>query len=168
MTSELGKGDQRQRRAVIFESYGWDDAAGIAKRIKATLEEADYEVWIDREHISHNETDFWTPLQQALDDCKLVVALLSPYSRRLESDIAHSPWMSICHNELIMARNMDKPVIPVTVIACKPPLAIVHYDPIDFTNWQISTETCIGSAKASRRLLGANTAITSTAFRATV
>jgi hypothetical protein len=141
MKSEVGHVGSQQCRAIIFESYGWDDATEIANRIKATLQEAGYDVWIDRERIRPEERDFWRPLEKALDKSELVVALLSPYSRRLENDIARSPWISICHNELVMARNMNKTVVPVTVIDCKPPLAIVHYDPIDFTNWQSSPET---------------------------
>jgi hypothetical protein len=141
MNSEVDQAGLEQRRAIIFESYGWDDSTEIANRIKATLQEAGYDVWIDRERIGPDERDFWRPLEQALDKSELVVALLSPYSRRLDNDVARSPWISICHNELIMARNMNKTVVPVTVIDCKPPLAIVHYDPIDFTNWQSSPET---------------------------
>jgi hypothetical protein len=141
MSSEVDRTDlQRQPGAIIFESYGWDDAKVIANRIKDSLREAGFSVWIDREHIKHDETDFWTPLEQALDKCELVVALLSPYSGRREGDVEHSPWMSICNNELIMAVRMNKTVVSVAVIECRPPLAIVHYDPIDFTNWQTSPE----------------------------
>jgi TIR domain len=141
MSSEADQASSEQRRAIIFESYGWDDAREIANRIKATLQEAGYDVWIDRERIRHDERDFWRPLEMALEESELVVALLSPYSGRLDNDVARNPWMSICHNELIMARNMNKTVVPITVIDCKPPLAIVHYDPIDFTNWHSSPET---------------------------
>jgi TIR domain len=140
MTSEADRMDMPPRQAVIFESYGWGDAADIARRIKASLEEAGYEVWIDSEIISPDEADFWKPLEAALGHCELVVALLSPHSRRLEGDLSASPWMSICHNELIMAVQMRKTVVPATVIECRPPLAIAHYDPIDFTKWPSSPE----------------------------
>ena len=77
-----------QDRAVIFESYGWRDAGDIAKRLKPSLESAGFEVWIDREHIRPDAVDFWSPLQQALEKCKLVVALLSPHSVRREREIS--------------------------------------------------------------------------------
>ena len=67
-----------------------------------------------------------------------MVALLSPYSVRLTSDMANAEGISVCHNELILAVRMKKAVISVTVIECEPPLAINHYEPIDLTNWQSS------------------------------
>jgi len=127
-----------QDRAVIFESYGWRDAGDIAKRLKTSLERAGFEVWIDREHIRPDAVDFWSPLQQALENCKLVVALLSPHSVRREREISAADEFSVCHNELIMAVRMKKAVVSVTVVECEPPLAINLYDPIDFTGWSRS------------------------------
>ncbi len=131
-------GDQSQPGAVIFESYGWGDAADIAKKIKTSLETAGFQVWLDSDHIRPDAEDFWTPLQTALESCKLVIALLSPHSVRLESDVATAHGISVCHNELILAVRMKKAVISVTVIDCEPPLAINHYEPIDLTNWRSS------------------------------
>ena len=128
----------RQRGAVIFESYGWIDAPDIARKIKASLEAHGFDVWLDSDHISPDEQDFWTPLQTALERCRLVVALLSPHSVRLEGDHDDARRMSVCHNELIQAVRMQKVVVPVVVIECEPPLAINHYDPIDLTGWNAS------------------------------
>ena len=125
---------------MIFESYGWGDAAEVAKRIKTSLEEADYEVWIDSEHLRPDDTHFPLYLQEALEGSKLVVALLSPHSVRLEGEAALARRMSVCHNELILAVQRDIPVVPVTVVECDPPLAINHYDPIAFTDWQNSPD----------------------------
>jgi TIR domain len=130
----------RQRRAVIFESYGRADATDAASRIKLSLEENGYQVWIDREHLAEDEPDFWHPIEQALKSSEVVIALISPHSRRLEGDVEISPRMSVCHNELIAAVQMDKTVVCVTVVECKPPLAIAHYDPIPFTNWSASPD----------------------------
>jgi hypothetical protein len=127
------------RRAVIFESYGWGDAEEIARRIRASLEEAEYDVWIDREHLKRDDPLFPVELQKALENCGLVVALLSPHSVRLEGDIAAASRMSWCQNELIFADHRDMPVVPVTVVKLGPdlaiPFAINKYEPIDFTNW---------------------------------
>jgi hypothetical protein len=130
----------RRRRAVIFESYGRADATDAASRIKLSLEEHGYQVWIDREHLAEDEPDFWHPIEQALKSSEVVIALISPHSRRLEGDVEISPRMSVCHNELIAAVQMDKTVVCVTVVECKPPLAIAHYDPIPFTNWSTSPD----------------------------
>jgi TIR domain/AAA ATPase domain len=136
-TSQVVQGD-RQPGAVIFESYGWVDAPDIARKIKASLEAHGFEVWLDSDHIRPDEVDFWSPLQTALERCKLVVALLSPYSVRLEGDNDAARRISVCHNELIQAVRMQKAVVPVVVIECEPPLAINHYDPIDLTGWNAS------------------------------
>jgi hypothetical protein len=136
-SSQTGSGEAAGR-ALIFESYGWSDAAEIAARIRRSLEEAGFEVWLDSDHIRPDEPDFWRPLQSALESCRLVIALLSPHSVRLEDDLAAARNMSVCHNELILAVRMKKAVVSVTVIDCEPPLAINQYDPIDMTDWQSS------------------------------
>jgi TIR domain/AAA ATPase domain len=128
-----------QDRVIIFESYGWRDAADVAKRLKTSLERAGFEVWIDRAHIRPDAVDFWSPLQQALEKCKLIVALLSPHSIRRESEISVANGVSVCHNELVMAVRMNKTVVSVTVVECEPPLAINLYEPIDFTRWNRSS-----------------------------
>jgi hypothetical protein len=136
MSSEIVSDVAERDRAVIFESYGWRDAGEIAKRLKASLEHAGFEVWIDKEHIKADAIDFWSPLQQALEKCKLVVALLSPHSVRGEG--AEAKDVSVCHNELVMAVRMKKAVVSVIVVECEPPLAINLYEPIKFTDWSRS------------------------------
>jgi hypothetical protein len=137
---QVAGGEPPQRRAVIFESYGRGDATDAAEKIKLSLRENGYEVWIDRDHLAPDERDFWQPIETALKGSHVVVALLSPHSRRLEGDMSANPRMSVCHNELISAVQMDKTVVCVTVTECKPPLALIQYDPIPFTNWSSSPE----------------------------
>ena len=135
-----GSRNHSLRRAAIFESYGRGDATDAAEQIKLSLRQEGYDVWIDREHLAADEQDFWHPIEAALKSSQVVVALLSPHSRRLEGDLGANPRMSVCHNELISAVQMDKTVVCVTVMECKPPLALIHYDPIPFTNWNSSPE----------------------------
>jgi hypothetical protein len=123
--------------AAIFESYGWVDAGEIAQRLKASLEEAGYEVWIDREHLRPDDQHFWLALEAALNHCSLVVALLSPHSVRLEGDDS-THATSICHYELMLAVRKEKAVLPVVVVDCDTPLAIIRYEPLNFTGWQAS------------------------------
>jgi hypothetical protein len=145
MSSDLAVGTPApappsRRGAVIFESYGWADAAEIAQRLKTSLEEAGYQVWIDREHLRPDDEHFWLALEAALNHCSLVVALLSPYSVRLEGERSTEHGASICHYELMLAVRKDKPVLPVVVIDCDTPLAIIRYEPFRFTGWQASPE----------------------------
>jgi hypothetical protein len=121
--------------AAIFESYGWADAGEIAQQLKASLEKAGYEVWIDREHLRPDDEHFWLALEAALNHCSLVVALLSPHSVRLEGERDTPHGASVCHYELMLAVRKDKPVLPVVVIDCDTPLAIIRYEPFRFTDW---------------------------------
>jgi hypothetical protein len=138
MTLEINQDGPMQRRPVIFLSYSWEDAAEVANQIKASLEEVGYDVWIYSEHIRPDDEHFRWLLEEALEKCRLFVALLSPYSVRLEGDVGTVSRMSMLHNELILAVRKNLPVVPVTVIKCNLPLPINHYDPIDFTAWQSS------------------------------
>jgi hypothetical protein len=124
--------------AAIFESYGWADAGEVAQRLKASLEEAGYEVWIDREHLRPEDQHFWLALEAALNRCELVVALLSPHSVRLDGEASTAHGASICHYELMLAVRKEKAVLPVVVIDCDTPLAIIRYEPLHFTGWSAS------------------------------
>jgi hypothetical protein len=124
--------------AAIFESYGWADAGEIAQRLKVSLEEAGYEVWIDREHLRPDDEHFWLALEAALSHCSLVIALLSPHSVRLEGELDTPHGASICHYELMLAVRKEKAVLPVVVIDCDTPLAIIRYEPLHFTGWGTS------------------------------
>ena len=120
---------------AIFESYGWGDARAIAQRLKDSLESAGYDVWIDREHLRPDDEHFWLALERALNQCSLVVALLSPHSVRLHGEHATPQGASICHYELMLAVRKEKAVLPVVVIDCDTPLAIIRYEPLYFTAW---------------------------------
>ncbi len=75
-----------------------------------------------------------------MNRCSLVVALLSPHSVRLEGEQGTPHGASVCHYELMLAVRKDKPVLPVVVIDCDTPLAIVRYEPFRFTGWQASPD----------------------------
>jgi len=128
----------KREGAAIFESYGWADAGEIAQRLKASLEGAGYEVWIDREHLRPDDEHFWLALEEALNRCTLVVALLSPHSVRLEGERRTPHGASICHYELMLAVRKEKAVLPIVVIDCDTPLAIIRYEPLHFTGWRAS------------------------------
>ena len=62
----------------IFESYGWQDAADVAGRLKDSLEESGYQVWIDREHLRPDDKHFSFALEDAVSNSEVVVALTQP------------------------------------------------------------------------------------------
>jgi hypothetical protein len=96
----------------IFESYGWNDAADVAQRLKDSLEESGYEVWIDREHLHHDDLHFSLALEDAVSNSEVVVALLSPHSVR---GLTGDQRTSICYNEVRLAHRLERPIVPVKV-----------------------------------------------------
>jgi len=127
-------------RALIFQSYGWGDATEVSQRLKEALEASGYAVWLDREKLDPDDREFWLGLEAALKECDLVVALLSPYSVRLQGDREAGDHASVCHSELILAVQKQKPIVPIMVISCEQPLSIISYRLIDLTDWTRSTE----------------------------
>src|SRR5262249_37528155 len=81
---------------------------------------------------------FWLALEAALNRCELVVALLSPHSVRLDGEASTEHGASLCHYELMLAVRKEKAVLPVVVIDCDTPRAIIRYEPLHFTAWSPS------------------------------
>jgi hypothetical protein len=128
--------EQKSRRLVhIFQSYGWLDATTIAQKLKESLVDAGYDVWIDREHLREDDKHFSLALEAALQNSEVVVALLSPHSvRGLGQQEVRS---SICYNELRFAEEIGRPIVPVRVqkFAGAPPFLIIKYRRIDWLDW---------------------------------
>jgi hypothetical protein len=119
----------------IFESYGWRDAVDVAQRLKDSLIQAGYQVWIDREHLRADDKHFSLALEQAITGSEVVVALLSPHSvRGATGDDVRS---SICYNELRLADELQRPIVPVRVrkFIGPPPFLIIKYRRVDWLDW---------------------------------
>lgn len=131
--AEAGSGTRRVVR--IFQSYGWHDAAEIAQRLKASLTEAGYDVWLDREHLREDDRHFSIALEEAVRNSEVVLALLSPHSVRgaAQSD----DRSSICYNEIRLAEELLRPIVPVRVrkFSGPPPFLIIKYRRIDWLDW---------------------------------
>jgi hypothetical protein len=125
------------RKAVrVFESYGWNDAKDVAVRLRASLGEAGYEVWLDREHLRADDQHFSLALEAAVTDSEVVVALISPHSARGQA--SQDPTSSICYNELRLASALPRPIVPVRVksIVGPPPFLVIKYRQIDWRDWE--------------------------------
>jgi hypothetical protein len=115
-------------KAVIFQSYGWVDAAEVAQRLVALLREAGYEVWIDKERIREQtrpEEMFPEAIRRGIEEADVVLVLMSPHSVRLPGDASNPDnAASVCLNEIILAHGDRKPIVPVIVVPCEPPFLI--------------------------------------------
>ena len=121
----------------IFESYGWRDASNVAERLKDSLNATgDYDVWIDRDHLSADDKHFPIPLQQAVTNSEVVVALLSPHSVRGLS--GNDEGLSYCYNEISLAEDLKRPIVPVRVqrFDGPTPFLIIRYRRIDWLDWE--------------------------------
>ncbi|HUH70361.1 MAG TPA: TIR domain-containing protein, partial [Mycobacterium sp.] len=130
-----GGPDKTSTVVHIFQSYGWRDAVDVAQRLKDSLTQAGYEVWIDREHLRADDKHFSLALEQAITDSEMVVALLSPHSvRGIAGDEVRS---SICYNELRLADELQRPIVPVRVskFIGPPPFLIIKYRRVDWLDW---------------------------------
>ena len=135
----------------IFESYGWKDASDIAGRLRDSLQQAGYEVWIDREHLRADDKHFSIALEQAVVHSEVVIALLSPHSVRGLG--AHDDRASICYNEIRLAEELARPIVPVRVqrFTGAAPLLIIKYRILDWLDWHVLTATRTGWPKCWRR-----------------
>jgi hypothetical protein len=92
-------------RALIFISYAHRDGVALAVRLATDLVSNGYRTWLDRHRLAAGAT--WsTDIEQALDECDVVLALLSPGS--LKSDI--------CRAEQLRALRHGKRVIPIGLV----------------------------------------------------
>jgi hypothetical protein len=124
------------RKVRIFESYGWRDATEVAQRLKASLLEAGFEVWFDHDHLRADEKHWSPPIEQAIIDSEVMVALLSPHSARGQAN--DDKRSSICYNELRLADELPRPIVPVRVkkLSGPPPFLVIKYRRIDWLDWE--------------------------------
>ena len=96
-----------KRRAFI--SYARKDGAATAQRLSELLREAECEVWLDTVDIRGGAS--WSKeIEGALNDCDVLVAVLTPASYVSE----------ICRAEQMWALDEGKLVIPVLAVAGTP------------------------------------------------
>ncbi len=90
-------------RPYIFLSYAWKDATEFADQLYKALTEAGFTVWMDRKCIPAG-VDWDDALAEAIDRCAAFIYVMTPES-------VHGK--SICRDELHMALDLDKPIIPL-------------------------------------------------------
>jgi len=112
----------------IFLSYGHDEYASLALRIKRDLEAQGNEVWFDLERLKTGG-DWERYIEDGLDFASAVpelgrfLLLMTPHSVRRPD--------GYCLNELARALTRNLPVIPVMVVQVEPPLSIGRLQYLD-------------------------------------
>ena len=95
----------------VFISYARKDGAATSHRLRDLLREMNFDVWLDTDPGRINGGASWSKkIEQALNACDVLVAVLTPASYVSE----------ICRAEQIWALDEGKMVIPVLAIAGTP------------------------------------------------
>ncbi len=133
----------------IFISYGHDEHAELAVRIKNDLEERGHEVWFDRDRIKPGK-DFELYIEEGLkwlteDKSRArFLYLMTPHSVRRPD--------GFCLNELTSAMMKELSIFPVMVQMSEPPLSICRIQWLDMQECFPSCENTPYSVKFERLL----------------
>lgn len=112
----------------IFISYGRDEHAALAKRLKEDLQRRGHQVWYDADRLQPGD-DWETRIEEALaytrqaQDGGRVILLMTPHSVRRPD--------GFCLNEIARAVAWRLMVVPVMLVWCEPPLSICRVQWLD-------------------------------------
>lgn len=117
-----------EKTLQIFLSYGHDEHAVLAERLRRDLEARGHEVWFDVERLKPGG-DWESYIEEGLNwvsqepRCGRVVLLMTPHSVRRPD--------GYCLNEVARALERRVTVIPVMVVWSEPPLSICRVQWLD-------------------------------------
>lgn len=124
----------------VFLSYGHRDASAFVERLRCDLEQAGFQLFHDIRDL-HDAERFDAEIERGIDSAQVLLAVLSPHAVRRASDAANPDGRdSVCLNEIRFALLTRKPVVPVMIARCDPPLLINLHDHLDFVGWAQSPE----------------------------
>src|SRR5271166_228103 len=115
----------------VFISYGHDDYASLAVRIKHDLEALGHEVWFDVDRLKPGG-DWERYIEEGFEfsakdvESGRFLLLMTPHSVRRP--------VGYCLNELARAYSRNLPILPVMVSAVEPPLSICRMQYLDMRN----------------------------------
>jgi tetratricopeptide (TPR) repeat protein len=112
----------------VFISYGRDEHAALAEKIKNNLVARGHRVWFDKDKLKEGQD--WEPyIEEGLNWIAQdkangrIVFLLTPHSTRRPD--------GYCLNEIAKAIMNNLSVIPIMVVFCEPPLSICRVQWLD-------------------------------------
>lgn len=115
----------------VFLSYGHDEYAAFALRLKADLEAGGHEVWFDLDRIRPGD-DFSLYIEQGLDWCAAdpgggrMLLVMTPHSVRRPH--------GFCIKEIARGLERNLYLVPVLLAPCEPPIYISHLQRLDLTD----------------------------------
>lgn len=127
----------------IFISYGHDEHADLANRLKGDLERLGHKVWLDEKdiHVSH----MWEiSIEKGINSSDWIVVMMTPYSIKRPD--------GVCLDEVSYARYQGKKIAPIMVENVQPPLAIARIQWLDMQNWKCSNTGILLEDKYEEKL----------------
>jgi hypothetical protein len=114
------------RTLNIFVSYGHDEHAAIAERLKVDLQKRGHHVWFDIERLRPG-ADWESYIEEGLNWASSVptlgrvVLLMTPHAVRRPD--------GYCLNEIARALRRRLTIVPIMLVWCEPPLSIcrIHW-----------------------------------------
>ncbi len=112
----------------IFISYGHDEHAALAEKLKNDLEKRGQLVWFDRNRIPLGP-DWELSIEQGLAwlrenrENSLFIIIMTPHSVRRPD--------AYCLNEIAYAVSKKFDILPIMLVYCEPPLSILRYQYLD-------------------------------------
>lgn len=110
----------------IFLSYGHDEYATLAQRLKSDLEEEGFEIWIDKEKIK-GTSDWEISIEKGISSSDWMILLMTEHSVRRPD--------GVCLDEVSYARFLGKNIAPIMIQEVKPPLCIARIQWIDMKDF---------------------------------
>ena len=115
----------------IFLSYGHDEYAEFASRLKRDLETEGMDVWIDKNEIK-GTADWEIAIEEGITTSDWIVLLMTEHSVRRPD--------GVCLDEVSFARFLGKNIAPIMVQDVKPPLCIARIQWVDMKGVHTSDE----------------------------
>ena len=115
----VGRGELVNHIFIAYARENWED---IVAPLMVSLQDAGMQVWVDQ-YLTQGGDDWRTAVEQALQECWLMVLILSP-------EALDSSYVRLAYRYFI---NREKPVVPVAYKpVASPPSELAASDPVAY------------------------------------
>lgn len=134
----------------IFISYGRDEYANLAEKLKADLQARGHEVWFDQERLKEG-SDWERYIDDGLNwvskdpETGCVIFIMTPHSVRRPD--------GYCLNEIAKALTKSVPIVPIMLVYCEPPLSIYRLQYLDMQDCFPPEENSVSYERHFERLV---------------
>lgn len=134
----------------IFISYGRDEYAKLAEKLKADLQSRGHEVWFDKDRLKEG-ADWENYIDDGLNwiskdpETGRIIFIMTPHSVRRPD--------GYCLNEIAKALTRSVPIVPVMLVYSEPPLSIYRLQYLDMQDTFPPEEKTVSYERRLERLI---------------